>query len=96
MISQSPSVTITSNFFLIVGEHCDSHELGRLLQLVLNIAINCDKKQEYIQTIMSMEEDVQQIIKNAIQEVSDVNHTFKVMFIFVSSPNKCNASFPSY
>ncbi|XP_059175678.1 protein Hook homolog 3-like [Physella acuta] len=52
-----------------IGEHCDSHELGRLLQLVLNIAINCDKKQEYIQTIMSMEEDVQQIIKNAIQEL---------------------------
>ncbi|CAL1545552.1 unnamed protein product [Lymnaea stagnalis] len=52
-----------------IGEHCDPQELGRLLQLVLNIAINCDNKQKYIQTIMSMEEDVQQIIKNAIQEL---------------------------
>lgn len=52
-----------------IGEHCDPQELGRLLQLVLNIAINCDNKQQYIQTIMSMEEEVQQIIKNAIQEL---------------------------
>ncbi|KAI8787128.1 protein Hook 3 isoform X1 [Biomphalaria glabrata] len=52
-----------------IGEHSDAQELGRLLQLVLNVAINCDNKQEYIQTIMSMEEDVQQIIKNAIQEL---------------------------
>ncbi|GFN95084.1 protein hook homolog [Plakobranchus ocellatus] len=52
-----------------IGEHCDPQELGRLLQLVLNVAINCDNKGEHIQTIMSMEEDVQQIIKNAIQEL---------------------------
>ncbi|KAK3753183.1 hypothetical protein RRG08_024457 [Elysia crispata] len=52
-----------------IGEYCDSQELGRLLQLVLNVAINCENKGDHIQTIMSMEEDVQQIIKNAIQEL---------------------------
>ena len=51
------------------GEHADSLELGRLLQLVLNVAINCDNKHEHIQGIMSMEEEVQQNIKVAIQEV---------------------------
>ncbi|CAG5118547.1 unnamed protein product, partial [Candidula unifasciata] len=52
-----------------IAEHADARELGRLLQLVLNVAINCDNKHEYIQTIMSMEEAVQQSIKNAIQEL---------------------------
>uniref|UniRef100_A0A0B7ANI6 Calponin-homology (CH) domain-containing protein n=1 Tax=Arion vulgaris TaxID=1028688 RepID=A0A0B7ANI6_9EUPU len=52
-----------------IAEHADPRELGRLLQLVLNVAISCDNKHEYIQTIMSMEEAVQQSIKNAIQEL---------------------------
>jgi len=52
-----------------IGEHADSLELGRLLQLVLNVAINCDNKHEHIQGIMSMEEEVQQNIKVAIQEL---------------------------
>ncbi|BFY99275.1 hypothetical protein BsWGS_02315 [Bradybaena similaris] len=52
-----------------IAEHSDARELGRLLQLVLNIAINCDNKHEYIQTIMSMEEAVQHSIKIAIQEL---------------------------
>ncbi|XP_005092023.1 protein Hook homolog 3 [Aplysia californica] len=58
-----------------LGEHSDPQELGRLLQLVLNVAINCDNKHEHIQTIMSMEEEVQQSIKNAIQELMTTEKT---------------------
>ena len=54
-------------FFL--GEQNDEGELGRLLQLILGCAVNCEDKQEYIQRIMSMEESVQVVVMNAIQEV---------------------------
>ena len=58
-----------SLIFLFAGEHGDPSELGRLLQLILGCAVNCDDKQEYIQRIMSMEESVQHVVMNAIQEV---------------------------
>jgi len=44
-------------------------QVGRLLQLILGVAINCSNKEEYIQNIMGMEETVQQVIMQAIQEV---------------------------
>lgn len=44
-----------------IGEHCDSHELKRLLQLVLGCAVNCNGKQYYITRIMGLEEAVQQV-----------------------------------
>lgn len=52
-----------------IGEHIDLGELGRLLQLILGCAINCDDKQEYIKRIMLMEETVQHVVMNAIQEL---------------------------
>ncbi len=52
-----------------LGEQNDEGEMGRLLQLILGCAVNCDDKQEYIQRIMSMEESVQHVVMNAIQEV---------------------------
>ncbi|XP_041090324.1 protein Hook homolog 3 isoform X2 [Polyodon spathula] len=53
----------------LVGEHSDAAELGRMLQLILGCAVNCDQKQEYIQTIMMMEESVQHVVMTAIQEL---------------------------
>lgn len=44
-----------------IGEHCDSQELKRLLQLVLGCAVNCNEKQYYITRIMGLEEAVQQV-----------------------------------
>lgn len=44
-------------------------EMGRLLQLVLGCAVNCDSKQDYIQAIMNMEESVQHGVMTAIQEL---------------------------
>ncbi|XP_051951813.1 protein Hook homolog 1 [Xyrauchen texanus] len=52
-----------------VVEHSDQVELGRLLQLVLGCAVKCDRKQEYIQIIMTLEESVQHVVMTAIQEL---------------------------
>ncbi|XP_075459994.1 protein Hook homolog 3 isoform X8 [Ascaphus truei] len=54
----------------LVGEHSDASELGRMLQLILGCAVKCEQKQEYIQTIMMMEESVQHMVMTAIQEVA--------------------------
>uniref|UniRef100_A0A671PFP1 Protein Hook homolog 1 n=1 Tax=Sinocyclocheilus anshuiensis TaxID=1608454 RepID=A0A671PFP1_9TELE len=51
-----------------VVEQFDHVELGRLLQLILGCAVKCDRKQEYIQIIMTLEESVQHVVMTAIQE----------------------------
>lgn len=56
------------NLKLIV-ENTNLIEMGRLLQLVLGCAVNCDNKQDYIQAIMGMEESVQHGVMTAIQEL---------------------------
>ncbi|XP_053227649.1 protein Hook homolog 3 [Podarcis raffonei] len=53
----------------LIGEHSEVAELGRMLQLILGCAVNCEQKQEYIQTIMMMEESVQHVVMTAIQEL---------------------------
>ncbi|KAJ3600396.1 hypothetical protein NHX12_031380 [Muraenolepis orangiensis] len=53
----------------LIGEHGDITELGRLVQLVLGCAISCEKKQEHIQQIMTLEESVQHVVMTAIQEL---------------------------
>ncbi|XP_039984580.1 protein Hook homolog 1 isoform X2 [Xiphias gladius] len=50
-------------------EHSDPVELGRLLQLILGCAVRCERKQEYIQIIMTLEESVQHVVMTAIQEL---------------------------
>uniref|UniRef100_A0A8C6PDS6 Hook microtubule-tethering protein 1 n=1 Tax=Nothobranchius furzeri TaxID=105023 RepID=A0A8C6PDS6_NOTFU len=54
----------------LVAEHADPVELGRLLQLILGCAVRCERKQEYIQIIMTLEESVQHVVMTAIQEVT--------------------------
>uniref|UniRef100_A0A8C5KQ70 Hook microtubule tethering protein 2 n=1 Tax=Jaculus jaculus TaxID=51337 RepID=A0A8C5KQ70_JACJA len=53
----------------LIGELADPAELGKLLQLVLGCAISCEKKQEHIQRIMTLEESVQHVVMEAIQEL---------------------------
>uniref|UniRef100_A0A8C7NYD4 Calponin-homology (CH) domain-containing protein n=1 Tax=Oncorhynchus mykiss TaxID=8022 RepID=A0A8C7NYD4_ONCMY len=53
----------------LIGEHSDAAELGRMLQLILGCAVNCEQKQENIQTIMMLEESVQHVVMTAIQEL---------------------------
>ncbi|XP_076873298.1 protein Hook homolog 1 [Brachyhypopomus gauderio] len=52
-----------------VVEHANPVELGRLLQLILGCAVKCERKQEYIQIIMTLEESVQHVVMTAIQEL---------------------------
>ncbi|XP_071514188.1 protein Hook homolog 3 isoform X2 [Panulirus ornatus] len=52
-----------------IGEHGDPEEMGRMLQLILGCAVNCENKQQYIEAIMNMEERVQKVIMEAIQEL---------------------------
>jgi HOOK domain len=60
-------------FLLFPVEHNDAKELGRLLQLVLGCAVNCDDKHEYIRRIMNLEESVQHDVMKAIQDVCVVS-----------------------
>ncbi|XP_077591142.1 protein Hook homolog 2 [Stigmatopora nigra] len=53
----------------LIGEMEDITELGKLLQLVLGCAVSCEKKQEQIQQIMTLEESVQHVVMTAIQEL---------------------------
>ncbi|XP_030290303.1 protein Hook homolog 1 isoform X3 [Sparus aurata] len=53
----------------LAAENLDAVELGRLLQLVLGCAVKCERKQEYIQIIMTLEESVQHVVMTAIQEL---------------------------
>ncbi|CAI5766383.1 Calponin-homology (CH) domain-containing protein [Podarcis lilfordi] len=53
----------------LVGELSDTAELGKLLQLVLGCAISCERKQDHIQQIMTLEESVQHVVMTAIQEL---------------------------
>ncbi|XP_030376923.1 protein hook [Scaptodrosophila lebanonensis] len=52
-----------------IAEKCDVNELERLLQLVLGCAVNCSKKQDYIQDIMCLGEELQNNIMRALQEL---------------------------
>eukprot|EP00063_Salmo_salar_P050003 XP_014024838.1 PREDICTED: protein Hook homolog 1-like isoform X1 [Salmo salar] len=52
-----------------VAQHSDPVELGRLLQFTLGCAVKCERKQEYIQVIMTLEESVQHVVMTALQEL---------------------------
>jgi hypothetical protein len=67
-----------------LAESSDETELSRLLQLVLGCAVSCDRKQFYIEHIMSLEESVQHVLMNAIQEVDQkpsANIESKLFFV---------------
>uniref|UniRef100_A0A8C1Z2T2 Hook microtubule-tethering protein 1 n=1 Tax=Cyprinus carpio TaxID=7962 RepID=A0A8C1Z2T2_CYPCA len=70
-----------------VVEQFDQVELGRLLQLILGCAVKCDRKQEYIQIIMTLEESVQHVVMTAIQEVRFIlfRYFYVVICIFFFS-----------
>lgn len=61
-----------------IGEFSNVVELGRMLQLVLGCAINCEDKEQYIQAIMQLEENVQHSVMNAIQELMEVKESSKL------------------
>ncbi|XP_048394584.2 protein Hook homolog 1 isoform X1 [Stegostoma tigrinum] len=68
VLGQQFADSLRPNLNLIV-EHVDIVEIGRLLQLILGCAVNCERKQEHIQNIMTLEESVQHNVMTAIQEL---------------------------
>ncbi|XP_065674385.1 protein Hook homolog 3 isoform X2 [Hydra vulgaris] len=56
----------------LIAEKSDKKELGKMLQLVLGCAINCEEKEQYIQVIMALEESVQLSVMNSIQQLLQV------------------------
>ncbi|XP_043555214.1 protein Hook homolog 1 isoform X1 [Chiloscyllium plagiosum] len=68
VLGQQIADSLHPNLNLIV-EHVDIVEIGRLLQLILGCAVNCERKQEHIQNIMTLEESVQHNVMTAIQEL---------------------------
>jgi len=69
-------------FAIIIAENIDETELSRLLQLVLGCAVSCDRKQIYIEHIMSMEASVQHVLMNAIQEVNLDKNKMKIFKLY--------------
>ena len=51
----------------------DPGHLGRLLQLILGVAITCDSKTDHIQALLTMEQDVQRVVMMAIQVLEEIS-----------------------
>lgn len=53
----------------VIAQNFDPDQISRLIQLILFCAINCDKKQDYIERIHNLPTQVKQDIKEAIEEL---------------------------
>ncbi|KAM7026462.1 protein Hook homolog 2-like [Acridotheres tristis] len=53
------------------AQHGDPEQLGKLVKLVLGCAVSCERREEHIQRIMTLEESVQHEVMTAIQELLD-------------------------
>lgn len=53
----------------VIAQNFDPDQICRLIQLILFCAINCDKKQDYIEKIRDLPTEVKQDIKEAIEEL---------------------------
>uniref|UniRef100_A0A665X933 Protein Hook homolog 3 n=1 Tax=Echeneis naucrates TaxID=173247 RepID=A0A665X933_ECHNA len=53
----------------LIGEHSDAAELGRMLQLLLGCAVNCEQKQEAYIEKLSFIWHLQHVVMTAIQEL---------------------------
>ncbi|XP_047122472.1 protein Hook homolog 3 isoform X1 [Hydra vulgaris] len=62
----------------LIAEKSDKKELGKMLQLVLGCAINCEEKEQYIQVIMALEESVQLSVMNSIQQLLQVKEHSRI------------------
>lgn len=64
----------------VIAQNFDPDQISRLIQLILFCAINCDKKQDYIEKIRDLPTQVKQDIKEAIEELlvkNNSNHADK-------------------
>ncbi|XP_065069361.1 protein Hook homolog 3-like [Rhopilema esculentum] len=61
-----------------IAENNNEDELSRMIQLILGCAVNCEEKEQYIQVIMGLEEEVQHDVMNAIQELLAAKDTSRI------------------
>lgn len=54
---------------VLIGKDANEKELGRLMQLILVAAVNCDNKEKHIAKILTLGTETQLIVKNAIEEL---------------------------
>jgi protein HOOK3 len=69
-----------------IAENNEPKEIGKLIQLILGIAVNCAEKQKYITQITELEESIQSNIMKAIQEIE---------YIWLSSRSSISTSISS-
>ncbi|XP_075594283.1 protein Hook homolog 2 [Balearica regulorum gibbericeps] len=55
----------------LAAQRADPEQLGKLVRLVLGCAVSCERREEHIQRIMTLEESVQHVVMTAIQELLD-------------------------
>ncbi|RWS24795.1 protein Hook 3-like protein, partial [Leptotrombidium deliense] len=80
-----------------IGKDSSSDDLGRLLQLILVCAVNCENKQEYIEVIMGLEEDVQHGVMQAIQELMNTGGRDRSeSSISITFPDSLNVEQPAF
>ncbi|XP_015786186.1 protein Hook homolog 3 isoform X1 [Tetranychus urticae] len=72
VLNQNISTWISLPDINVIGKECNSEQLGRLLQLVVGIAVQCDKKTEYIGVIMGLADEIQLVVMQAVQEIMTV------------------------
>jgi len=53
----------------LVCDEANPHHISKMLQLLLCLAVNCSNKQKYIEEIMQLDEELQQAVMTAIQDV---------------------------
>ncbi|KAM6307863.1 protein Hook homolog 2, partial [Podargus strigoides] len=56
---------------VLAAQCADPEQLGKLVRLVLGCAVSCERREEHIQRIMTLEKSVQHGVMAAIQEVLD-------------------------
>ncbi|XP_064293369.1 protein Hook homolog 2 isoform X2 [Phalacrocorax carbo] len=56
---------------VLAAQQADPEQLGKLVRLVLGCAVSCERREEHIQRIMTLEESVQHVVMMAIQELLD-------------------------
>ncbi|XP_074423147.1 protein Hook homolog 2 [Larus michahellis] len=55
----------------LAAQRADPEQLGKLVRLVLGCAVSCERREEHIQRIMTLEESVQHVVMTSIQELLD-------------------------
>ena len=77
----APGLMIFKYFIFVCSTESSVGELSKVLLLLLGCAVQCDRKQSYIQCITQLEVNVQEAIVEYIKQVHDPTIFFCVAVI---------------